>query len=134
MQCAQRHPACLAQDDVLERPNLARRVGADDLDDLRAEATDRARRDLDDHGDIIGDADLRMDWPPPESARGRRPANRFDDRELRYLVEARRGHIDGLLEERPGQRIRLVEQSDHLEKALAHKAFERDLDTVDVTL
>ena len=60
--------------------------------------------------------------------------DRVDDRSLSRVIEPRRCHVDRLLEEWTGQRIGLVEDGDHLENSLVHKAFERYLNPVHVAL
>ncbi|MGA8633248.1 MAG: hypothetical protein WB805_00150 [Candidatus Dormiibacterota bacterium] len=129
---AQLEPTRLAKDDVLQRPHLPRCVIGFHPNDLRAQPADRARSHLDDDGNRGRDADLHVHRAVLQAERCHGIACGVDDRSLSRVIEPRRCHVDRLLEEWTGQRIGFVEDRDHLENSLVHKAFEGYLNPVHV--
>ena len=61
----------------------------------------------------------------PNAADG--PLDRLDDRLLRLLGVARRRDVDRLLEERAVERVRLVEEGQHAQRASVEQPFQRHL-------
>ena len=73
--------------------------------------------------------------PGRGAARGAAPRVRRSRQRLLHLGRlARRRHVDGLFEERPFQRIGLVEDGERLELAGGHQAFDGELAAGDVAL
>ena len=68
-----------------------------------------------------------MHGPLAEPERGARPERDPLDPLLRLPREPRRRHVDGLLEERAVERVRLVEERERLEPARHEEPLERDL-------
>ena len=97
----------------------------------RAEAADRARRDLQHHRlePGRGRAQPQLACTAPSERPSARAAGggRLRDPGLGGLGQPRRRHVDGLLEEGAVERIGLVEEGQGAEDAALQQAFERHL-------
>src|SRR6266581_3995913 len=110
------------QDDFLERQTGAEAEGA------RAQAADGAGGDLDEPGAAVVDAKLGMHGTLAQSEGAGGGGGRLRDLLLDARRQAGRRDVDRLLEERTIQRVRLVEQGEHLEAGGEQDPFQGDLD------
>src|SRR5207244_11882363 len=92
----------------------------------RAQPADRPRRDLEDEGAALVDAQLGVDRPLGEAQRRAGITGHGGDALLRRRRQARRRGVDRLLEERTGERVRLVEECQRVEAAADQQALQRD--------
>ena len=116
----------VAQDDLLERHPGAERQRA------RAEAADRAGGDLDHPRGlasvvVAADAQLGVHRSFLEAEGLGRLGRALADGRLCRVGQPRRRHVDGLLEERPVERIGLVEQRQGVERAADEETLQRHL-------
>ena len=112
----------MSQHQLLEREAGAKTQGAG------AQAADGAGGDLDDHGRTAGrQAELGVDRAGSQAQRGGGGGGRGLDGLLGGGGQARGGDVDGLLEERAVERVRLVEQGQGAEHAPGEQPFQRDL-------
>ena len=94
-----------------------------------AQAADRARGDLDQDRAAVGfaPAQLGVDGAGLEAQRARRRRHRVGDAALIGRRAPRRRDVEGFLEGRAVERIGLVEQRQHLERAAGQDALQREL-------
>ena len=99
-----------------------------------AEASDRSGRELDDPGSPRVPAQLRVDGTVDEAERLRAGRRGCPQRRLRSRGQARRRHVNGLLEEGAVQGVGLVEERERRELAPRQQPFERHLSPLDEVL
>ncbi len=132
MQAVEWEPDRVPEDHLLEADARAEAQRA------RAQPADRPRRDLDDRHLVaecgLVDSDFRVDRSLGEPDRASRPFARAGDEVEGRRREARRRHVDGLLEVRALERVGLVEDRQDLELPVPEQPFERDLDARHVLL
>ena len=67
----------------------------------------------------------------PEANGDSRAGDGPGDRSLEGIGGSRGRHVDGFLEERAVERIRLVEEGQHVEQVMIEQTFERELASLD---
>src|SRR5438105_2549759 len=75
-----------------------------------------------------------MDGAVPKTQGSNGRTHRVDNSAERRPLQSRRGHVQGLFEERAGERGRFVEDRDDVEYPVAEQALDRDLGPIDVGL
>src|SRR6266508_352791 len=122
----------MTQQQFLERDSLTARVL--ELQRLRAETADGTRGNLQYEHIVRADAALGVDGAVIEPQRlhgiGDAAANPF----FGGAVCARGRHVDRFLEERPLQRVGLIEQCKGMESTAIEQALESELSSVNVAL
>ena len=78
-------------------------------------------------GPRLVDAQLGVDGTLAETQGQRGPAGDVGDRPLAVVGQPRGGHVDRLLEERPVERVGLVEQGEHRQRAVDQEPLQRHL-------
>ena len=118
----------MAQDEFLQRhPQSV-------FQDARAQPTDGPAGDFNDPGFAVMDPQFGVDRPLRESHGRGSPLDGVGRGLLRFRGQARRRHVNRLLEIGSFQRIGLVEQREHVQAAAAQQALQGHLHAWNVGL